>query len=112
MDMDGFIDIHPKEKLKMTDWHWFDWLNRPGVVTRENPFSCFAGRDGCPQPANKEAIMYKIMSGDTTNLSEDEKQWFFHTANPQDDLDLELNPHFDSLDGLHEETVVTQDPYG
>jgi hypothetical protein len=82
------------------------------VVTRENPFSCFAGRDGCPQPANKEAIMYKIMSGDTTNLSEDEKQWFFHTPNPDIDSPLELNPHFDSLDGLHEEIIVQQDPYG
>ncbi len=32
MDLDGYIDIFPGEKLKMTDWHWFDWYNRPGVV--------------------------------------------------------------------------------
>jgi hypothetical protein len=112
LDKNGSFDIYQGEPLKMTDWHWFDWLNRPGVVNRENPFSCFAGRDGCPQPLNKEAIMYKIMSGDTTNLSVDEKRWFFHTATPDLDSPLDLNPHFDSLEGLHEETVVNQDPYG
>ena len=112
LDKNGSFDIYAGEPLKMTDWHWFDWLNRPGVLNRENPFSCFAGRDGCPQPLNKEEIMYKIMAGDTTNLTVDEKRWFFHTSTPDVDSDLDLNPHFDSLDGLATETLVTQDPYG
>ena len=59
-----------------------------------------------------EEIHYKLMAGDTTNLSEKEKSWYFHTKNPDLDLDVDLNPHFDSLEGLHEETVVNQDPYG
>ena len=47
--------------------------------------------------------MYKIISGDTTNLSENERRWFFHTPNPSlDDHESDLNPHFDSLDGYQE----------
>ena len=52
------------------------------------------------------------MAGDTTNLSEDEKRWFFHTANPDLDSDLELNPHFDSLEGLQSEPVFQQGQEG
>ena len=33
-------------------------------------------RSGKDQALNKEEIMYKIMTGDTTNLSDDEKEWF------------------------------------
>jgi hypothetical protein len=87
----------------MTDWHWFDWYNRPGVVTREGNGSCFAGGSGCPQAKNKEEIMYKLMVGDTTNVKESEHAWHFHTPNPDTDLGSELNPHFDSLEGLEEE---------
>ena len=32
LDGNGIADIYPGQKLKMTDWHWFDWYNRPGVV--------------------------------------------------------------------------------
>ena len=32
LDQDGITDIYIGEKLKMTDWHWFSWYNRPGVV--------------------------------------------------------------------------------
>ena len=48
------------------------------------------------------------MSGDTTKLSEDEKTWFFHLANPdlpEDPSTNPLNPHFDSLDGLEKEDI-------
>ena len=102
LDQDGFGDIYPGEPLRMTDFHWFDWYNRPGVVQREGSSSCCAGDPGKPQALNKEEIMYKIMSGDTTNLTEDEKVWFFHTSDPETDFDLHLNPHFDSLEGLTE----------
>ena len=103
LDLDGFPDRYPGEALKMTDWHWFDWYNRPGVVNREGNSSCFAGGSGCPQAKNKEEIMYKLMIGDTTNIKSTEKAWFFHTPNPDTDIGIELNPHFDSLEGLEEE---------
>ena len=113
LDQDGTIDIFPGEPLKMTDWHWFDWYSRPGVPQMEsNSSSCYTGSDGCPQARNKEEIMYKIMAGDTTNLSNNEKQWHFHTENPGTDLASELNPHFDSLEGLLEETAFLRDPEG
>jgi len=48
LDLDGFPDIYPGEPLKMTDWHWFDWYNRPGVVTRESNTNCCAGSQGRP----------------------------------------------------------------
>jgi hypothetical protein len=77
-----------------------------------NSSSCYTGSEGCPQARNKEEIMYKIMAGDTTNLSDNEKQWHFHTQNPGTDLGSELNPHFDSLEGLLEETAFLRDPEG
>lgn len=113
LDLDGTIDIFPGEPLKMTDWHWFDWYSRPGVPQMEsNSSSCYTGADGCPQARNKEEIMYKIMIGDTTNLTENENQWHFHTQNPGTDLGSELNPHFDSLEGLFEENSFLRDPEG
>jgi len=112
LDQDGIIDIYPGEPLKMTDWHWFDWYNRPIVVERESDGNCCAGNRGRPQARNKEEIQYKLMAGDTTNISVDEKTWFFHTPHPDTDLDSELNPHFDSLDGLTEEPVYLEDPEG
>ncbi|MBC8479238.1 MAG: hypothetical protein H8D46_02140 [FCB group bacterium] len=112
LNQDGFIDIFPGEPLKMTDWHWFDWYNRPGVANRESNFGPFCGAPGAPCARNKEEIQYKLMAGDTTNLSENEKTWFFHTAHPDTDLPTELNPHFDSLEGLKESDPFLQDPEG
>ncbi len=113
LDQDGVVDIFPGEPLKMTDWHWFDWYSRPGVPQMEsNSSSCYTGAEGCPQARNKEEIMYKIMAGDTVNLSENEKQWHFHTPNPGTDLGTELNPHFDSLEGLLEEPAFLRDSEG
>ncbi|NQU66550.1 MAG: hypothetical protein HQ510_01275, partial [Candidatus Marinimicrobia bacterium] len=100
LNLDGIIDIYPGEKLKMTDWHWFDWYNRPGVVTGESNGNCCAGDAGKPQALNKEEILLKVISGDTTNISADEKAWHFHTPDEETDLDINLNPHFDSLEGL------------
>ena len=92
----------------MTDWHWFDWYNRPGVVSREGNTNCCAGDKGRPQARNKEEILLKLMAGDTINLTENEKKWFFHTPNPDTDLSTELNPHFDSLEGLMEEDAFEE----
>ena len=47
-----------------------------------------------------------------TNLSEGEKAWHFHTTNPGPDLSSELNPHFDSIEGLKEEPVYSRSPNG
>ena len=113
LDQDGATDIYPGEPLKMTDWHWVDWYQRPGVVQPEgNSSSCYAGSEGCPVAKNKEEILYKLMVGDTSNLSEGEKAWHFHTLNPGTDLGTELNPHFDSIEGLKEEPVYERDPEG
>jgi hypothetical protein len=108
LDLDGFPDRFPGEDLKMTDWHWFDWYNRPGVVSRESNTNCCAGAPGRPQARNKEEIMYKLMVGDTTNISSNENAWFFHTPNPDTDLGSELNPHFDSLEGLEKEDAFDE----
>ncbi len=108
LDQDGFNDIFPGEELKMTDWHWFDWYNRPGVVSSESNTNCCAGEPGRAQAKNKELIQYKVISGDNTQLSDFEKKAFFHTADPENDLDSELNPHFDSLEGLQQTSFFTQ----
>ena len=89
------IDRIPGQKLKMTDWHWFDWFTRPGV---RSPGSWAAADD-------KESIQYKIMVGDTTNLTSMQKAAHFHTDNPVTDRDEDLNIHFDSLIGLPLEEV-------
>ena len=58
-DQDGIVDVYIGEKMKMTDWHWFDWYNRPGVVYREGSGGCCAGDPGRAQALNKEEIQYK-----------------------------------------------------
>ena len=40
----------------MTDWHWFDWYNRPGVVN--------GGQESDSPARNKELIQYQLMIGD------------------------------------------------
>ena len=118
---DGDPDIYPgqgnQSKLKMTDWHWFDWYNRPGVVANESGGGCYAGGANCPQARNKEEIMYKLLSGDNTNLSNFEKEAYFHTSDPTTDLDQEpnppyFNPHFDSLEGLTQTSFFTEGNLG
>tara|TARA_B100001750_G_scaffold236585_1_gene240663 strand:- start:560 stop:2647 length:2088 start_codon:yes stop_codon:yes gene_type:complete len=113
LDNDGTIDIFPGEPLKMTDWHWLDWYARPGVTHPESlSGDCYAGTPGCPQARNKEELFYKIMVGDTANLSDNENAWHFHTDNPGTDLGSELNPHFDSLEGIEEEPLFQRPPDG
>ena len=87
--------IPPGEYLGLTDWHWFDWYNRPGVVDKEGSGGPFIGDGSQPESPKKEEIMYQLMAGDTTNLTEKEDVWFFHPDNSG-----KLNPHFDSMEGL------------
>ena len=116
MDLDGYFDIFPGEKLKMTDWHWFDWYNRPGVVAREGDQNCCAGDPGRSQAKNKEEIQYKVISGDNTNLTDgttsgsNEKAWFFHSSDPTDPTEAGLNPHFDDVDALDESAAFLGEP--
>jgi hypothetical protein len=113
LDNDGTIDIFPGEPLKMTDWHWLDWYARPGVTHPESlSGDCYAGTPGCPQARNKEELFYKLMVGDTANLSDNENAWHFHTDHPGTDLGSELNPHFDSLEGIEEEPLFQRPPDG
>lgn len=68
-------------ELGLTDWHWFEWENRPGVVIEER----------------QELIQYKVLSGDTTDLWPEEKTAYFHS-----DLEGNLDPHFDSWEAIQE----------
>jgi hypothetical protein len=95
LDADGNPDILPGEKLGLTDWHWFNWYNRPGVAKQETNSGPFAGDGETPVASNKEEIQFKLMAGDTTNLSANESKWFFHP-----DPNGNINPHFDSMEGL------------
>ena len=104
LNQDGFIDIYPGEKLKMTDWHWFDWWNRPGVLNSEQSSDIPA--------KNKELIQYQVIAGDNTNLTVAENVRYFHTPDPETDLDSELNPHFDSLEGLKQTSFFLDPPEG
>ena len=112
LDQDGFTDIYIGEKLKMTDWHWFSWYNRPGVVSSEGNTGSYAGSPGVPQALNKEEIQYKIMAGDTTNLTDSEKQRYFHADPSLDDADPNFNPHFDNVEDLKETEFFLEDPPG
>jgi len=87
--------IAPGEELGLTDWHWFDWYNRPGVVDKEGSGGPFIGDGSQPESPKKEELMYQLMAGDTTGLTDREDSWFFHA-----DGDGTLNPHFDSMEGL------------
>ena len=106
---DGTIDIYAGEKLKMTDWHWFDWMGRPGVVGSSD---IGGGSAGSPRSANQEEIQYKIMVGDTTNLSDSEKLRFFHADPSLDELDPDFNPHFDNVEDLRLTSFFDNDEDG
>jgi len=126
IDGDGLTDINEGEALGLTDWHWFDWYKRPGVLRDETAgSSCdgYAGSADCPGAIDKESIMFAIMAGDTSYVSAGNRNfkdwewrglsgstpnplnsfyrdWYFHPA-----LDGSINPHFDSLEGLLDESA-------
>ncbi len=87
--------IAPGEELGLTDWHWFDWYNRPGVINKEGSGGPFIGNGTQPESPKKEELMYQLMAGDTTGLTEKEDEWYFHPDNRGD-----TNPHYDSMEGL------------
>ena len=66
-------------ELGLTDWHWFEWENRPGVVIEDR----------------RELIQYKVMSGDNSDLRPEEEASYFHK-----DAQGNLDPHFDSAENI------------
>ncbi|MCF7802267.1 MAG: hypothetical protein K9N34_09660 [Candidatus Marinimicrobia bacterium] len=122
-DGDGVPEITQGSSLGLTDWHWIDWYKRPGVTKDETGGgSCsgsdpYAGAAGCPGAVDKEAIMYALMAGDTSYAKQDfygwdwrgipdgsnnpmssnYNSWYFHADDAGN-----LNPHFDSLEGLRQ----------
>lgn len=126
LDGDGFDDVLKDQPLGMTDWHWFDWYARPGVLADENsggscPGGGYAGSSGCAGAVDKENIMYALMSGDSSyagvaGATFNDWEWrdiqagASNNLNPLYDLAYfhpdengDLNPHFDSESGLRED---------
>lgn len=68
------------KQLGLTDWHWFRWEDRPGVVNS----------------TRAELMQYKILSGDSTGLLPNESDAYFW-PNPTTNI---VNPHFDSPEGI------------
>lgn len=96
--LDSTNYLKPGDELGLTDWHWFDWYNRPGVKDKEDDGGPFVGNGTQAESPKKEQLMYQIMSGDNSGLSAKEKEWFFHS-----DANGNLNPHFDSMENLKKE---------
>ncbi len=78
---DGIIDRYEGEQLGITDWHWFEWGSRPGVIDN----------------TRTELVQYKVLSGDNTDLTPEEQDAYFWPA-----PDGTQNPHFDSVEGFQE----------
>ena len=81
LDGDGMIDIYEGDQLGITGWHWFEWEQRPGQVDN----------------TRLELITYKILAGDTTDISPEEDNAYFWPS-----PDGTLNTHFDSPKGIQE----------
>ena len=77
--LDTPSDPNTGEQLGITDWHWFQWENRPGVIDSKR----------------QELIQYKVISGDTSGLTPAESDAYFW-PDPNGNLD----PHFDSPEGI------------
>ena len=45
-----------------------------------------------------------------TNLTTSERARYFHSSNPATDYDSDINPHFDSLEGLKQTSFFTTSP--
>ncbi len=99
LDGDGRIDIFKGDKLGLTSWHWFDWYFRPGARDENPNQGPWSGDGQTPVAENKEEIQYKILAGDTTNLSAYDSTHYFHPLRNAVGYG-KLNPRFDSVEGL------------
>ncbi|NOX89483.1 MAG: hypothetical protein GXO77_10685 [Calditrichaeota bacterium] len=99
LDGDGKIDIFKGDKLGLTSWHWFDWYFRPGARDVHPTQGPWSGDGQTPVADNKEEIQYKILAGDTSNLSKYDSTYYFHPLRTEVGYG-KLNPRFDSVEGL------------
>ncbi len=99
LDADGVIDVHQGDKLGLTSWHWFDWYFRPGARDESPNQGPWSGDGQTPVAPNKEEIQYKIIAGDTSNLSPYDSLHYFHPYRSEVGYG-KLNPRFDSVEGL------------
>ena len=99
LDGDGSTDITEGDKLGLTSWHWFDWYFRPGARDVNPTQGPWSGDGETPFAENKEEIQYKILAGDTTNLSVYDSTHYFHPYRSEVGYG-QLNPRFDSVEGL------------
>lgn len=99
LNADNVTDIYPGDKLGLTSWHWFDWYFRPGARDESPNSGPWSGDGQTPFAANKEEIQYKILAGDTSNLGTYDSTYYFHPLRSQVGYG-ELNPRFDSVEGL------------
>ena len=53
-----------------------------------------------------------MIAGDNTNLTVGERSRYFHSHDPETDYDTDINPHFDSLEGLEKTSFFTTSPDG
>ncbi|UCE20434.1 MAG: T9SS type A sorting domain-containing protein [Gemmatimonadota bacterium] len=67
------------QEVGLSDWHWFDWYDRPGALTA----------------FRKELIQYKVLSGDTTDLRPEEQEAYFHP-----DAAGRIDPHYDDWEQI------------
>ncbi len=99
LDSDNIPDIYPGDRLGLTSWHWFDWYFRPGARDESPNSGPWSGDGQTPFAPNKEEIQYKILAGDTSNLNTYDSTYYFHPLRSQVGYG-ELNPRFDSVEGL------------
>ena len=99
LDADGIPDVYPGDKLGLTSWHWFDWYFRPGARDESPNGGPWSGDGQTPVAPNKEEIQYKILAGDTTNLTPYDSTYYFHPLRSSVGYGA-LNPRFDSVEGL------------
>lgn len=97
LNADGITDIFPGEPTGISGWHWFDWYFRPGA--RDIPNQAYSGDGVTPCSEDREEIQYKLMAGDTSNLSAYNAFHYFHPPSTGSGHGP-LNPRFDSSQGV------------
>lgn len=111
LDGDGVYDIHEGEQLGITDWHWFRWETRPGLIKSEwqewEQYKLLSGGSKATLWDTKtqrwgdfKVSQGQLFSADTmwdgrvyelTSLHTAEDAWF------HPDETGKLNPHFDDF---------------
>lgn len=112
----GLMYIEDDQDNGLTSVRYFDWYNRPGVVSREGNDNCCAGDAGRPVTEDMEAIQYALLSNDVEypnrNISDWEwrdiesgpnpkqtsyNEWYFH---PDPNTNI-IDPNYDSIEAIY-----------